>query len=75
MNKAFILLNTEVGLEKDVYEEIATYSCIKEIYRVYGVYDIIFQIEEQNLEQLKHTISLKIRSIQGIRATSTLIIL
>jgi Lrp/AsnC family transcriptional regulator for asnA, asnC and gidA len=75
MNKAFILVNSEVGFEKQVFETIWTVSGIKEAYMIYGVYDIIIQIEVENLQELKETISHKIRMIKGVRATVTLIII
>ena len=75
MSKAFVLLNSETGLEKEVFEKINAFSSVKEIFSLYGVYDIIILVEEQDMNQLKETIFHRIRLIKGVKATLTLIVM
>ena len=47
---------------------------IKEAYLVYGVYDIVSRIEAETMEHLKDTISWKIRRLDKVRSTLTMIV-
>ena len=74
MTKAFVLVNSETGYEKENIESIKKLSSILEAYRVYGVYDIIVLVEELDMTLLKETIFHHIRMLQGVRSTLTLLI-
>lgn len=73
MVRAFILINTDSGLENEVANKVLDVPYVKCVHTVYGVYDVIVEIETTNYEELRATIS-KIRSIAGIRSTTTLIV-
>lgn len=75
MTKAFVLLNSETGKEDENLEKIKALPSAKEAFRIFGVYDIIVLVEESDMKQLKETIFHKIRMINGVRATLTLLIL
>ena len=69
------MINSQSGYEEDVYEKVLGIPGVNEAYRVFGVYDIILQIEEMDLESLHEKISSQIRSIKEVLSTMTLIIL
>lgn len=73
MLKAFILINTDSGAESEVSEKLLEIPVVKAIHIVYGVYDIIVEMEVEGYEELRSTVS-KIRSIPRVRSTTTLII-
>ncbi len=75
MVRAFILINTDSGLENEVATRILdlSYVYVKCVHIVYGVYDVIVEIETANYEELRTVVS-KIRNIPGIRSTTTLIV-
>ena len=75
MTKAFVLLNSETGYEKNNLDLMKSLPSVKEAFRIYGVYDIILMVEEEDMKQLKETIFHKIRMTDGVRATLTLLIL
>ncbi len=75
MTKAFVLLNSETGQEDDNLLKIKDFLIVKEAFRTFGVYDIIILVEEEDMKQLKETIFHKIRMIDGVRATLTLLVL
>lgn len=75
MTKAFVLLNSETGQENSNLEIIKKLTSVKEAFRIFGVYDIIILVEEDDMKQLKETIFHKIRMIDGVRATLTLLVL
>lgn len=47
---------------------------VKEAHMVYGVYDIIARIETDTMQDLKDTISWKIRRLDKVRSTLTMIV-
>ena len=53
MATAFVLLNSEVGFERDVLEVLKDILGVKEAFMVYGVYDIIIQVEADTIGDLK----------------------
>jgi len=71
--KALILINTDSGAESEVSEKLLEIPVVKAIHIVYGVYDIIVEMEVEGYEELRSTVS-KIRSIPRVRSTTTLII-
>ncbi len=74
MATALVLINTEVGCEEDVFEELGRAEGVVEAYIVYGVYDVVAKIEAPDMEALKDIVSKKIRRIPKIRSTITLIV-
>ena len=73
MAQAFILINTEVGSETLVASKLRTINTIKEVYIVYGIYDILVKIEGNDLNFIRKIIIDQIRKIKNITATITLI--
>ena len=47
---------------------------VKEVYMLYGVYDIFVKIVADNLEKVKETITWKIRRLKKVRSTLTMIV-
>ena len=73
MTIAFVLLNSELGQESTVETSLKDVPEVKEIYAVYGVYDYIVKLEAAGMSELKDIITNKIRRIQNIRSSLTLI--
>ena len=73
MVKALILINTDSGMENKVSEEIVRMNFVKEVHIVYGVYDVIVELEVNSYEELRKAVSM-IRSVSHVRSTTTLII-
>ncbi len=73
MVTAFVLLTTDLGAETEVMNDMKMIVEIKEAHMVYGVYDIIARIEADTMEDLKNIISWKVRRLNGVRSTLTMI--
>jgi len=58
---------------KSVREEIAKIKGVKKVYAVFGRYDLIALLEAPTLEELSTTITDKIRAIEGVQTTESLI--
>ena len=75
MPTALVLLNTEIGSEADVLRELRKIANIEEALLVYGAYDIILRIESSSMNELKQTVTWKIRKMDYVTATQTMIII
>ena len=75
MPRAFILLNVESGSEDNVLKQLKRLEAVKEAYVSYGVYDLIIRIKADTMDELKDSVTNKIRTINKVRSTLTLIIM
>ena len=71
---AFVLINAEAGSEVEILETLRKMESVKDAHGVYGVYDIIARVEADSLDQLKETITWKIRRLDKVRSTLTMIV-
>lgn len=74
MPKAFVLINAELGAEDSLIKELRGIENVSEVYVVYGVYDIVAKIESDTMEKVKETITWKIRRLERVRSTLTMIV-
>ncbi len=74
MAKAFVLINAEIGAEDEVLKELKDMAEVKEAHVVYGVYDIITRIEADTMDELKEIVTSKIRRLDKVRSTLTMIV-
>jgi len=72
MAEAYILINCEIGSEEEVITALKNVDGIKEVHGTFGAYDILAKIESAQVEDLRETITWKIRKIGKIRSTLTL---
>jgi DNA-binding Lrp family transcriptional regulator len=47
---------------------------VKDVYVVYGVYDIVAKVEADTMDKVKQTITWSIRKIDKVRSTLTMIV-
>ncbi|MDH5770899.1 MAG: Lrp/AsnC ligand binding domain-containing protein [Candidatus Bathyarchaeota archaeon] len=74
MPLAFVLINSEIGGEDEVLEELKKVKNVKEAHIVYGVYDIVAKVEAESMDKLKSIITWKIRRLDKVRSTLTMIV-
>ena len=72
MATAFVLINCDLGFEEVVISELKLIEDVKEVHGTFGAYDILAKVEASPIETLRETITWKIRKIQKIRSTLTL---
>ena len=75
MPLAFVLANVETGTEKEVLDGIKKISEVKAAYMVYGLHDIVAILESESLEKLRQTVTNKIRRLDNVRSTVTMIVI
>lgn len=72
---AFVLMNTDMGSEGEVLEELKDVEGIEEAHAVYGVYDVIAKIKADSMGDLNEMITSKIRRLNKVRSTLTTIVI
>ncbi len=72
MAQAFVLINCELGSEESVITRLKTLEGVVEVHGTFGAYDILAKIESDRVESLRELITWKIRKIENIRSTLTL---
>ena len=75
MPQAYVLLNVELGSEDSVLSQLRSLNNVQEVYVSYGVYDLIILVRASAMEELKDLVTHKIRTINQVRSTLTLILL
>ena len=80
MPTAYVLLNSDLGNDEAVVNEVkeilAAESKVNyDVKGVYGVYDIILKISTDNAEELRSIITNKIRKINKVQSTLTMMVI
>lgn len=73
MPTVFIMINAEAGSEQQLFDKLKKLPVVKEIHRLYGIYDIMIRVDAQSIEALKQQVTPKIRSMEEVRSTLTMI--
>ncbi len=75
MPYAYVLITTEVGVEEEVKEKLLQEPEVVEADVVFGVYDIVAKVKGDSIEEIRRTVTQKIRrKIDKITSTQTLIV-
>tara|TARA_B100000953_G_C17676701_1_gene310709 strand:- start:108 stop:347 length:240 start_codon:yes stop_codon:yes gene_type:complete len=69
---AYVLVNCELGSEESIIQQLKSLDGVVEVHGTFGAYDILAKIESSTVEVLRETITWKIRKIDRIRSTLTL---
>jgi DNA-binding Lrp family transcriptional regulator len=75
MSTAFVLIGVETGTERVVAEQLRKIDGAKIVFTVFGVYDIVLKVEAPTERQLKETITYRVRKLENVRSTQTLLAL
>ena len=73
MPLAFVLVNVETGSENEVVEQLRKIANVRESYTVFGAFDIVAKVEAESMDKLKEIITWKIRRLDKVRSTLTMI--
>ena len=75
MASAFVLINTEIGAESEVLEQLRKIDAVEESYVVYGVYDVVAKVSADTMEKLKEIVTWNVRRLDKVRSTLTMILI
>jgi len=71
----YVLINTETAPMESVLEALKKIDAVKKAHMIYGVYDIIAEVEADNMDRLKEIVTYHIRRLDEVRSTITLIVM
>ncbi len=72
MAKAYVLINCDLGSEDKIISDLRKLEHIKDAVGTFGAYDMVAKIEAETSEQLRETGTWKIRKMDKVRSTLTL---
>jgi DNA-binding Lrp family transcriptional regulator len=58
---AYVLLNTEIGSERDVLQAIKGIEGVQEAFNLWGVYDIIARVRADTMDKLMQIVTDKLQ--------------
>lgn len=68
------MINSDLGAEEELARELRGVENVNEVYVVYGVYDMVAKVEADSMEKVKETITWRIRRLDKVRSTLTMIV-
>ncbi len=72
MATAYVLISCDLGFDAEIIEEMKHLSDVKEAHGIFGAYDILTKVESDSVEHLRDVITWKIRKLNRVRSTLTL---
>ena len=73
MPTAYVLVLCDYGTpESEIMDQLSKLPCVTEVNRLYGPYDIIVKLSDDNMNLIKESIGRHMTKICGIKSTSTL---
>ncbi len=74
METAYVLISCDLGCEKAIIDELKQLANVKEAHGILGAYDILAKVESDSVETLRDAITWKIRKLNRVRSTLTLMV-
>ncbi len=75
MIKAYVLVVADPGTTKAVYAALQGIEGVAECHEVMGPYDIVVELEVENLSDVPSILGDRIRTIPGVESTTSLVTL
>ncbi len=75
METAYVLINCDLGYEEQIIDELKQLTNVKEAHGILGAYDILAKVESANVKNLRETITWKIRKLNRVRSTLSLMVI
>ncbi len=72
MATAYVLITCDLGSEAEIIDELKQLTNVKEAHGVFGAYDILAKVESDSVESLRDTITWKIRKLNRVSSTLSL---
>lgn len=74
MTQALIFVNCDANHQETIRDHIAQVKGVHEVHMINGIYDLILKAESESEARLREDVIRKIRSISGVRSTTTMIV-
>ena len=74
MTEALVFVNCAVNNQESIRDQIREIKGVVEVYMTTGIYDFILKAEADNEAKLREEIVRKIRSVGGVKSSTTMIV-
>ncbi len=74
MPSAYVLLNTEIGAEGEVVQELKKVEGVEAAFNLWGVYDVIARVRADSLAGLSEIVNRRIEKIRKVHSKLTMIV-
>ncbi|MCL1978102.1 MAG: Lrp/AsnC ligand binding domain-containing protein [Candidatus Bathyarchaeota archaeon] len=74
MPTSFVLINTDIGSESNVLNDLKHVEGVEEVSAVYGVYDLVARVRTDTMDKLKEIVIWRIRRLDKVRSTLTMVV-
>ena len=71
---AFVLISTELGCERHVLDDLKKVEDVREAFIVYGIHDIVAEIEGDSQDEIKKAVFTRIRGFPDVKSSLTLVV-
>ena len=72
MNIAYVLVQSSIGHEMEVLNDLLKIELVKEAKGTFGYYDILVKIEASSEKKIENIITKKVRKVKNVNTTTTL---
>lgn len=73
MVHAFVMVETAAGESESIRDRIVGFDGVSEAHVVAGEYDVIVEVDTGDVQDVLHTVSTEIQSLDGVVRTKTYI--
>lgn len=74
MVSAVVLLNTDLGVQDEVVDNLRLIDGVEEAHALYGVYDLLVKVRAKNIDELKTVTKSRIKQVAGVTSSLTLVL-
>jgi DNA-binding Lrp family transcriptional regulator len=74
MVSAVVLLNTDLGAQEEVVDNLRHINGVEEAHALYGVYDLLVRVKAKDLEDLRNMTKSQIKQVAGVTSSLTLVL-
>ena len=69
-NQAYVLLNVDYKHQKNIINKAKSFSAVKNVKTMYGIYDVMIILESNDMGTIKKTIDADLHDLDGITTVS-----
>ena len=72
-NQAYVLLNVDYKHQKDIISKAKSFSTVKNVKTMYGIYEVMIILESEDMGAIKNTIDVDIHELDGVTNMTSLV--
>ena len=72
-NQAYVLLNVDYKHQKDIINKAKSFSAVKNVKTMYGIYELMIILESNDMGDIKKTIDVDLHELDGITNMTSLV--